>query len=81
MTDFEQQVERIDHLLDQIKSYTNQGMIVVTPKIGDTKPADKIVSTYHNSEKHTVPLTKKYHVQEVLHGGQIYHQYKTNIKY
>jgi hypothetical protein len=81
MADFEQKVQRIDHLLDQIKNYTNQGMIVVARNRENANPTDNIVATYHNSKKHTVPLTKKYRVQEVLHGGQIYHQYKTNIKY
>ena len=81
MADFEQKVQRIDHLLDQIKHYTNQGMIVVTRNREDARPTDNIVETYHNYKNPTVPLTKKYRVQEVLHGGQIYHQYKTNIKY
>ena len=81
MADFDQQVQRIDHLLDRIKSYTNQGMIVVTRKKGHAKPTDNIVATYRNSKHRTVPITKKYHVQEVLNGGQVYHQYKTNIKY
>ena len=81
MADFEQKVQRIDHLLDQIKHYTNQGMIVVTRNRENARPTDNIVATYQNSKNPTVPLTKKYRVQEVLHSGQIYHQYKTNIKY